>query len=60
MTLPEIQQHLAAAKAADPQVPVVIRGDSKTQYQAIMDALAMVGNLGISQVGLATKPAPKQ
>jgi biopolymer transport protein ExbD len=59
MTLAEIQQHLTAAKAADPQVPVVIRGDSKTQYQAIMDALAMVGNLGISQVGLATKPAPK-
>ncbi len=60
MTLPEIQQHLAAAKAADPTVPVVIRGDSRTQYQKIMDALAMVGNLGISQVGLATKPAPKQ
>jgi biopolymer transport protein ExbD len=57
MTLPEIQQHLATLKASYPDLPVVIRGDSKTPYQAIMDALAMVGNLGISEVGLATKPA---
>src|SRR5277367_3252242 len=56
MTLVEIQQKLTAAKAATPDLPVVIRGDSATQYQAIMDVLAVVGNLGISQVGLATKP----
>jgi len=57
MTLDEIAQHLTQAKAADPDVPVVIRGDSQTQYQAIMDALAVVGNLGITEVGLATKKA---
>ena len=57
MTLPDIQAKLTALKAADPDLPVVIRGDSQTQYQAIMDALAVVGNLGISEVGLATKAA---
>ena len=56
-SLPEIQQKLTALKAQIPDLPVVIRGDSQTQYQAIMDVLAVVGNLGISQVGLATKPA---
>jgi biopolymer transport protein ExbD len=55
VSLDEIRQRLSAAKAADPNVPVVIRGDSQTQYQAIMDALAVVGNLGITEVGLATK-----
>jgi biopolymer transport protein ExbD len=55
MTLVEIQQKLTAAKAETPDLPVVIRGDSATQYQAIMDVLAVVGNLGITQVGLATK-----
>jgi biopolymer transport protein ExbD len=55
MTLAEIQQKLSAAKAATPDLPVVIRGDFQTRYQAIMDVLAVVGNLGISQVGLATK-----
>jgi biopolymer transport protein ExbD len=56
MTLVQIQQKLTAAKAADPAVNVVVRGDSQTPYQAIMDALAVVGNLGINEVGLATKP----
>jgi biopolymer transport protein ExbD len=59
MDLPTIQQKLTEAKAANPDLPVVIRGDSATQYQAIMDVLAVVGNLGISQVGLATKTATK-
>ncbi len=57
MTLDQIRQHLADAKAADPDINVVIRGDQATHYQAVMDALAVVGNLGISEVGLATKPA---
>jgi biopolymer transport protein ExbD len=56
-SLADIQQKLTALKAIYPQLPVVIRGDSATQYQAIMDVLAVVGNLGISEVGLATKAA---
>jgi biopolymer transport protein ExbD len=56
MTLQQIRQALTQAKAATPDLPVVIRGDSATQYQAIMDVLTVVGNLGITQVGLATKP----
>jgi biopolymer transport protein ExbD len=58
-SLPDIQAKLTALKAQYPDLPVVIRGDSATQYQAIMDVLAVVGNLGISEVGLATKPATK-
>jgi biopolymer transport protein ExbD len=57
MTLDQIRQHLSDAKAANPEVNVVIRGDAQTQYQAIMDVIAVVGNLGISEIGLATKPA---
>ena len=57
MTLQEIQQKLTEAKAQNPDLPVVVRGDATTQYQSVMDALSMIGNLGISQVGLATKAA---
>jgi biopolymer transport protein ExbD len=57
VTLPELEQKLSAAKAADPEVPVVIKGDSRTQYQGIMDVLDVIGRVGISQVGLATKKA---
>jgi len=34
---------------------VVIKGDSQTQYQGIMDVLDVLGRLGLNQVGLATK-----
>jgi biopolymer transport protein ExbD len=57
VTLAELTQKLTDAKAIDPAMPVVVRGDRVTQYQAVMDALAVVGNMGISEVGLATKPA---
>ena len=59
VTLPELEQRLGQAKAQAPDVPVVIRGDSLTQYQAIMDVLDVVGRLNITQVGLATKPQTK-
>ncbi len=59
VTLQELEQRLAQYKAQVPDFPVVIRGDSQTQYQTVMDVIDVVGRLGITQVGLATKPAPK-
>lgn len=58
VTLAELQQRLQALKASTPEFPVVVRGDSATQYQSIMEALNVVGGLGITQIGLATQ-APK-
>ena len=57
VTLEQLEQKLAEVKAKTSEFPVVIRGDSLTHYQAVMDVLDVVGRLGISQVGLATKPA---
>jgi biopolymer transport protein ExbD len=59
VTLQELEQRLSAAKASMPDMPVVVKGDSLTQYQGVMDVLDVLGRLGISQVGLATKPAGK-
>ena len=56
VTLQELEQRLTQAKAQIPDLPVVIRGDHQTQYQSIMDVLDVVGRLGITQIGLATKP----
>jgi len=50
---------LSAQKAQTPEFPVVVRGDSLTQYQAVMDVLDVVGRVGITQIGLATKPQGK-
>ena len=54
-TLQELEQRLAQQKAATPEFPVVIKGDSLTQYQGVMDVLDVLGRLNITQVGLATK-----
>ena len=59
VTLSELEQRLGQAKAQTPDLPVVIRGDSLTQYQAVMDVLDVLGRLGITQAGLATKPQGK-
>jgi len=59
VTVPELEQRLSAAKAANPEFPVVVRGDSLTQYQAVMDVLDVVGRVGVTQIGLATKPQGK-
>jgi biopolymer transport protein ExbD len=55
VTLAELEQRLNQKKTLTPDFPVVIRGDSRTAYQGVMDVLDVVGRVGISQVGLATK-----
>ena len=54
ISLAELETRLAGLKAATPDLPVVIRGDRVTQYQAVMEVLDVVGRVGVSQVGLAT------
>jgi biopolymer transport protein ExbD len=56
VTLAELETKLTALKARTPEFPVVVRGDSATQYQGVMDVLDCLGRVGLSQIGLATKP----
>ncbi len=55
VTLDELSSKLEAIKSSTPEFPVVIRGDSASQYQGIMDVLNVVGRLGLTQIGLATQ-----
>ena len=56
LTLPDLEARLKAHKAKHPEFPVVIKGDSRTPLQSIVDVLELVNRLGIQQVGLPTKP----
>jgi biopolymer transport protein ExbD len=58
MSLADLERHLGAVKARTPDVPVMVRGDSQTQYKAIMDVVDLAGRLGIKQINLTT-PAPQ-
>ncbi len=57
VSLDDLGNRLGAAKAAFPTMQVVVKGDATTNYQGIMDVLNVAGQLGITQVGLATKNA---
>jgi len=59
MSLPELEARLASLRAADPELPVVVKGDAAVQYQQVMDVLDMLARLEITQVGLVTKKLVK-
>lgn len=51
----ELIARLKQKKQEIPDLPVVVRGDSATQYQNVVDVLALLGELGITQLGLVTQ-----
>ncbi|SEQ14605.1 outer membrane transport energization protein ExbD [Solimonas aquatica] len=51
----ELAQRLKQKKAENPDLPVIVRGDSATQYQNVIDVLALLGELDITQLGLVTQ-----
>ena len=55
VTLAELETKLADYKAKNPDFPAVVRGDRATQYQMVMDALDVIGRVGVTQIGLATQ-----
>ena len=55
VTLSELESRLAQMKSENPNLPIVVKGDRVSQYQGIMDVLNVIGQVGITQVGLATK-----
>lgn len=59
VTLAELEQRLVQQRAITPEFPIVVRGDSQTQYQNVVDVLDLLGRLNFSQVGMATKPVAR-
>jgi biopolymer transport protein ExbD len=55
VTMDELEQRLRDAKAVNPQLPVVIKGDAKVQYEKVVAVLDLMGKLEITQLGLVTQ-----
>ncbi|HVJ51892.1 MAG TPA: biopolymer transporter ExbD [Aliidongia sp.] len=55
VSLSELETQLRQQKALDPDVPVIVKGDAEVQYKNVIDVVALLGRIGISQVGLATQ-----
>ena len=53
VSLAELEQRLRDDKAADPDLPIVLKGDRAVQYDKIMQVLDLCSRIGISSIGLA-------
>lgn len=59
VTMAELEAQLRSYKAVNPSFPVVIKGDSKVQYEKVIDVLDLMGKLDITQLGLVTQKIVK-
>ncbi len=55
VTMEQLESTLQQYKAVNPALPVVIKGDAAVQYVKIVDVLALLGKLDITQIGLVTQ-----
>lgn len=59
VTLDELRTQLGALKAANPELPVVVKGDTVVEYGCVMEVLELLGQLDITQLGLVTQKLVK-
>jgi biopolymer transport protein ExbD len=57
VTLDQLRTSLGQYKAANPNLPVVLKGDAATQYDKILQVLNVAKQLDITEIGLVTKRA---
>lgn len=56
----ELRQTLVSLRTDDPDLNVIVRGDSKTKYGKIREVMDMLQQANVVKVDLATEPADKK
>lgn len=59
VSLAELETLLRQYRAADPQLPVIVKADATVPYQRVVDVLDVIGRLEITQLGLVTQRVVK-
>ena len=59
VSIDELRTQLSALKAANPELPVVVKGDTVVEYGRVMEVLELLGQLDITQLGLVTQKLVK-
>lgn len=54
VTIADLETRLRNAKASNPDVPIVLKGDQTAQYGKITEVLDLCRSLDLSKVGLVT------
>ena len=58
VSLAELEAKLRDAKAINPDLPIILKGDRQSQYEKIMNVLDVCGRVGITSLGLAAQRTP--
>ncbi len=59
VSITELETRLGQYKAANPDLPVVLKADATIQYERVIEVLDVVSRLEISQLGLVTQKLVK-
>jgi biopolymer transport protein ExbD len=59
VTIQELESRLGQLRAANPELPVVVKGDARVQYDKVIEVLDLIGRLDITQLGLVTQRLTK-
>ncbi len=59
VSMAELESNLRQYRAANPNLPVIIKADSTIQYQRVVDVLDLLGRLDITRLGLVTQKIVK-
>jgi biopolymer transport protein ExbD len=57
VSIDQLKTSLGQYKAANPNLPVVLKGDAEVQYDVVVQVLNVIKSLDITEVGLVTKRA---
>jgi biopolymer transport protein ExbD len=60
VALSDLQQTLVGLRVDDPDLSVIVRGDSKTKYKQIRAVLDVCQQANVVKVDLATEPVDKK
>ena len=55
VTLDQLSERLAAYKAGNPALPVVLKADARAQYEKVTQVLEVAKKLDITEIGLVTQ-----
>jgi len=55
VTLDELRDTLTRYKAANPALPLVLKGDAAAQYDKVLEVLDLAKRLDITEIGLVTQ-----
>lgn len=55
VTLAQLEAKLQQYRAADPKLPVVVKGDARIQYQRMIEVLDVLKRAKITELGLVTQ-----